>query len=148
MTNKPFHGPCTTIDNLLRFSTKLQIDRAEPESLSQRSQARHELLIEDPRQRQPSREKWRRLHGWDGSVRGELVLDAFHSEVLQAREQADEAEELFCAASRVSQREGPNGGLQNVTMLVQPVEELPNVEIPDVELLEVRERVQVRHRPG
>ena len=34
----------------------------------------------------------------------------FHGEILQAREQANEAEELLYAASGVAQREGPDGG--------------------------------------
>ena len=52
-----FHGPCTTIDNFLRSSATLQVDLAEVEPLLERSQTRHELLIEDSRQRQLSRER-------------------------------------------------------------------------------------------
>ena len=83
VTNESFHSSCTTVDDFLRFSTELQVDRAELEPLLQRSQTGHKLLIEDPRQRQPSREWRRTLQGWDVNVKSGFGLDTIHSEVLQ-----------------------------------------------------------------
>ena len=68
--------------------------------------------------------------------------DTVHGEVLQIREQADEAGKLFDAGFRVSQGEGQDGGLKDIAMLVQPEKRRPDVEVPDFEFLKARERVQ------
>lgn len=148
LINESFHGPHATVDDFVDFPTKLQINRAESNSLPEGNQAGHEVLIRNPLQQQPSRERWGGFHDWDKRIGAEIPINAVHSKVLQAREQADEAEKFLDAAPGVSQCEGPNGGLEDVAMLVQPEERLPYIEIPDVQLLKMRKRVQADHRLG
>jgi len=102
--------------------------------------------IEDPRQHQPTRERWRRLYDRHLGIVNDGFVDTVDGEILEVREQADEGGELFDASSGISQREGPNGGFQDIEVLVQPKRRLTHVKVPNLKFLKVGERVQMRHR--
>ena len=79
---------------------------------------------------------------------GSADTDTIHGEVLQVREQADEAGKLLDAGFGVSQGEGQDSGLEDVAMFVQPEKRRFDIEVTDVELLKARERMQSLHRRG